>query len=126
MQTWNRLLVAFLEGVIRSRRQALLSLAAVRGAHAYLGLVEGARQACIGLLAALCGIVVLLTGFVLMHVAVLMLLPWSLRARGCIALAWGAAYVAGILLFLRSRTNTTRWLRMSRADRLVERCERLR
>jgi hypothetical protein len=109
-----------LMAVLRRYRRDITRLARIEATALYVKTVRGTRLTFLsGIGVALC-LCVLLAGFILIHVALLVCLPWTIRAKALLLLVCGIVYmlVAGGILISVSREDY--WMRISKARELVE------
>ncbi len=109
-----------LASVLRRYRHDMVRLAKIRAITVYVKTVQGARLAFIaGLLLAVC-LCVLLTGFLLIHAAVLLYLPWTLQEKALALLVCGTVYLLAAVGVLLALTREKLWMRVSKARDLVD------
>jgi hypothetical protein len=88
-------------------------------AAAYVAGVRKARQAFIALLGLALSLLLALSGFVLIHVALFAWLPWSLPVKTLILLVLGVVYLGGGLAVVRELSSDRTWMRFSKVDRIL-------
>ena len=86
----------------------------------YVRGVKGARLAVLAGMLLLLALGVLLTGFLLIHIAVLLYLPWTLRAKALLLFACGLTYLLAAGGFLCAVMREKSWMRASKARELVD------
>jgi protein-S-isoprenylcysteine O-methyltransferase Ste14 len=105
--------------LIGSEIDASVSLFKIESAIVYLNLIKGTR----GLARILCmlvvSVIVLACGFLLIPVALCLFMPWDPRTKAIVAAAFGAAYVIFPLIALTVLLSEKRWMKASKADKLV-------
>jgi hypothetical protein len=117
----ERLFVDILLRLFKRQQRALIQLGRIKVARWYVLCVKSARSAYlfgVGLL----GVAVLLFGgFVLFHIGLFFYLPWTLSDRALLLLSLGGLYFAigALLLLVVGRQEF--WMRLSKADDIVER-----
>jgi MFS family permease len=88
-------------------------------AAAYVAGVRKARQAFIALLGLALSLLLALSGFVLIHVALFAWLPWSLPVKALILLVLGVVYLGGGLAVVRELSSDRTWMRFTKVDRIL-------
>jgi hypothetical protein len=84
----------------------------------YLKGVQIARDICRSLVAVVLCLLLALTGVVLLHVGIFILLPPPLN--GIVLVVLGFAYIGGGLYGVHRFTSDARWLKIAQADRCVK------
>lgn len=107
--------------VLADYRKRSVELLRIEAARTYLRGVQAARQSVGGLILIGLLISLVLTGALLLHAGLFLLLPWSLKARAVLALGLGLAYLLGGGLALRAALCERAWLERSGAAALLER-----
>ncbi|HAR98928.1 MAG TPA: hypothetical protein DCS11_08570 [Syntrophus sp. (in: bacteria)] len=87
----------------------------------YVGGVRKAREAFIALLIAGLFLLLLMIGFLLVHVALFLWLPWSLTARALVLLVLGVVYFGSGLAVVIALTSQRAWMKFTKVDRLLAR-----
>lgn len=87
----------------------------------YVKSIAAARKAFIGTVALSSLILVLFTGFVLIHLGLFFLLPWTLTARATLMLILGAVYFLAALGVLVTISSEKFFMRKSKASEMVDR-----
>ena len=87
----------------------------------YIKSIAAARKAFIGTVALASLILVLFTGFVMIHMGLFFLLPWSLGARATLILVLGAIYFAAAIIVLLKVSSERFFMRKSKASEMVDR-----
>jgi MFS family permease len=88
-------------------------------AAAYVAGVRKARQAFIALLGLALSLLLALSGFVLIHVALFAWLPWSLPVKALVLLVLGVVYLGGGLAVVRELSSDRTWMRFAKVDRIL-------
>ena len=99
----------------------LLGSLEMEAATLYVAGVRKAREAFIALLFALLFLLLMMIGFLLMHVALLLWLPWSLPARALVLFILGMVYFGGGLAVVFRITSDRTWMKFAKVDRLLAR-----
>jgi hypothetical protein len=88
-------------------------------AAVYVAGVRKARQAFIALLGLALFLLLALSGFVLIHVALFAWLPWSLPAKSLVLLVLGMVYLGGGLAVVLGLISDRTWMRFTKVDRIL-------
>lgn len=88
-------------------------------AAVYVAGVRKARQAFIALLGLALVLLLTLSGFVLIHVALFVWLPWSLPAKALVLLVLGVIYLASGLAVVLGLSSDRTWMRFAKVDRIL-------
>jgi len=99
----------------------LLGTLEIEAAILYVGGVRKAREAFIALLLAVLFLLLMTTGFLLIHVGLFLWLPWSLPARALVLLVLGAAYFGSGLAVVITITSERAWMKFTKVDLLLAR-----
>lgn len=91
----------------------------IEAAAVYVAGVRKVRQAFIALLGLGLSLLLALSGFVLIHVAVFAWLPWSLPAKALTLLVLGMVYLGGGLAVVLELSSDRAWMRFTRVDRIL-------
>ncbi len=106
--------------LVGSEIDASVALFKIESAIVYLNFIKGAR----GLAKLLCmlvvTIIVLACGFLLIPIALCLFMPWSGETKAIVAAAFGAAYLILPLIALLVLFSEKRWMKASRADKLLK------
>jgi len=94
----------------------LLGTLEIEAAILYVGGVRKAREAFIALLLAVLFLLLMTTGFLLIHVGLFLWLPWSLPARALVLLVLGAAYFGSGLAVVITITSERAWMKFTKVD----------
>jgi ABC-type dipeptide/oligopeptide/nickel transport system permease subunit len=88
-------------------------------AAAYVAGVRKAHQAFIALLGLALSLLLALSGFVLIHVALFAWLPWSLPVKALVLLVLGVVYLGGGLAVVLELSSDRTWMRFTKVDRIL-------
>jgi hypothetical protein len=88
-------------------------------AAVYVAGVMNARQAFVALLGLALSLLLALSGFVLIHVALFAWLPWSLPVKALILLVLGMVYLGGGLAVVLGLSSDRTWMRFAKVDRIL-------
>jgi hypothetical protein len=91
----------------------------IEAAAVYVAGVRKARQAFIALLGLAVFLLLALSGFVLIHVALFAWLPWSLPAKALVLLVLGMIYLGGGLAVVLGISSDRAWMRFAKVDRIL-------
>ena len=91
----------------------------IEAAAVYVAGVRKARQAFIALLGMALSLLLALSGFVLIHVALFAWLPWSLPVKALVLMILGMAYLGGGLAVVRGLSSDRTWMRFTKVDRIL-------
>ncbi|MEI7903400.1 MAG: hypothetical protein WCK89_24435 [bacterium] len=85
----------------------------------YVAGVRKARQAFIALIGLALFLLLALSGFVLIHVALFAWLPWSLPAKALVLLILGVLYLGGGLAVVIGLSSDRTWMRFAKVDQII-------
>jgi uncharacterized integral membrane protein len=85
----------------------------------YVAGVRKARRAFIALLASFLLLLFLMSGFLLIHVAFFLWVPWSLPVKAMVLLVLGAIYLGGGLIAVWRISSDRAWIRFTKVDRIL-------
>jgi hypothetical protein len=88
-------------------------------AAVYVAGVRKAHQAFLALLGLALSLLLALSGFVLIHVALFAWLPWSLPAKALVLLVLGMVYLGVGLAVILGLSSDRIWMRFTKVDRIV-------
>ncbi len=91
----------------------------IEAAAVYVAGVRKARQAFIALLGLALFLLLALSGFVLIHVALFAWLPWSLPVKALILLVLGVVYLGGGLAVVLRLSSDRTWMKFAKVDRIL-------
>jgi hypothetical protein len=95
-------------------------LVKIRAASCYVKAVAAARSIFISHIILKCYLLLMLAGFVLMHVGLFIALPCSTQLKGIILLVLGAVYFIISLVYVLKMCSQKFWMEYSKASELVE------
>lgn len=105
------LLKTFQNRMIRSLKFEVLKL--------YLKSIDAVRQIGISLLITSCVLLLLAIAFVMIHVGIIILLPFDWIVKGWIILVLGVIYATGSLCFIRYISSEKTWLEALKVSELI-------
>jgi len=88
-------------------------------AAAYVAGVRKARQTFIALLGLALFLLLALSGFVLIHVALFAWLPWSLPVKALVLLVLGIVYLGAGLAVVLGLSSDRTWVKFAKVDRIL-------
>jgi hypothetical protein len=88
-------------------------------AAVYVAGVRKARRAFVALLGLALSLLLALSGFVLIHVALFAWLPWSLPAKALVLLVLGVVYLGGGLAVVLGLSSDQTWMRFTKVDSII-------
>ena len=88
-------------------------------AAVYVAGVRKARQAFIALLGLALFLLLALSGFVFIHVALFAWLPWSLPVKALVLLVLGVVYLGGGLAVVLGLSSDRTWMKFAKVDRIL-------
>ena len=91
----------------------------IEAAAVYVAGVRKARQAFIALLGLAVFLLLTLSGFVFIHIALFAWLPWSLPAKALVLLVLGMIYLGGGLAVVLGLSSDRTWMRFTKVDRIL-------
>ena len=86
---------------------------------AYLRLVDGVRKGVLGVVAILLILMLLIVGFVAIHVGLFIVLDWEIKTIGIVTLCLGGVYFLVPLIAIMVGTSERTWMKISGGDELV-------
>lgn len=113
------LTILFLRAVNEYRR-LVIQIVKIHGAQAYLRAVNTLRATVIGLVLLGIGLGVLFTGFIFLHVALLVYVDWSPAGIALFLAIAGIVYMGIAVYALCRALSSKQWVRLSRADEVVD------
>jgi hypothetical protein len=97
----------------------VLDILQTEAAAVYVAGVRKARQAFIALLGLALCLLLALSGFVLIHVALFAWLPWSLPVKALVLLILGLVYLGIGLAVVLGLSSDRTWMRFAKVDRIL-------
>jgi uncharacterized integral membrane protein len=91
----------------------------LQAAAVYVAGVKKTRQAFIALLGSFLLLLLMMSGFLLIHVALFIWLPWSLPLKALILLILGVVYLGGGLAVVLRLSSDRTWMKFARVDRIL-------
>jgi hypothetical protein len=101
----------WIDGVLGSLR--------TEAAAVYVAGVRKARRAFVALLGLTFFLLLALSGFVLIHVALFAWLPWGLPVKALVLLILGVVYLGGGLAVVFSLSSDQVWMKFTKVDSIV-------
>jgi hypothetical protein len=116
---WRLISIVFLTMVRRYQHNAM-NFMKIQATAYYVRAVGKARRALMGYIGFSCAMLLLLAGFIILHIGFFTFFNWSNRVKGGVLFILGVVYFAvalGVILYaLREKT----WMRYSGAGQMVE------
>lgn len=97
----------------------VLGILQTEAAAVYVAGVRKARQAFVALLGLALSLLLALSGFVLVHVALFAWLPWSLPVKALVLLILGMVYLGGGLAVVLGLSSDRTWMKFAKVDRIL-------
>jgi hypothetical protein len=116
----NKLLGPVLRMAFSALVEPSLRRAKIRAVIYYLEMIQTARKALMILGALIFCFVIMAGGAVLMPLALCLFMPWQPQTKALVACAFGAVYLLAPLIVAIVLMSERRWMRMTRADKLVK------
>lgn len=86
----------------------------------YIGVVDFARSIYFTLVLTIACLMLLLSGFIMLHVALFLYLPWTLSSKIIGITVLGSIYVIAPLMLLMWIQSRDRWLKMTGAKKMLD------
>ena len=97
----------------------VLGMLKTEAAAVYVAGVRKTRRAFIALLGSFLLLLLMMSGFLLIHVALFMWLPWSLPVKALVLLVLGVAYLGTGLAVVLGLCSDQTWMRFAKVDRII-------
>jgi hypothetical protein len=97
-----------------------LRRARIRAVICYLEMIQTARKSVIILGALIFCFVIMAGGAVLIPLALCLFMPWQPQTKALVACAFGAVYLLVPLIVAIVLMSEKRWMRITRADKLMK------
>ena len=114
-----KLILGIISALFRRGIDRVLDILQTEAAAVYVAGVRKARQAFIALLGLALFLLLALSGFVLIHVALFAWLPWSLPAKALILLILGVVYLSGGVAVVLGLSSDRTWMKFAKVDRIL-------
>ena len=105
--------------LIGAEVNASVALLKIQSAIVYLNIIKNTRRLTKLVCLLVLFIIVLACGFLLIPISLCLFMPWTGETKAIVAASVGAAYILIPLIVMLSLFSERRWLRVSRADKLV-------
>lgn len=89
-------------------------------AKIYVDIVEGLRNVYFLLIASIAIVLLVFTGFLMLHAALFLYLPWELCDKLFLMLALGLSYILVPLIAFAVLQSRSRWLKSSGAQKFID------
>jgi len=107
--------------VLRHYQNTAFNYVQIRAATYYVRAVKAGRSVFISMITVIFGLFLLLAGFIFIHAALFVYLPWSVQSKALLLLILGAVYFVIPLIFIIRATSQRTWMKRSHAANLVSR-----
>jgi|WetSurMetagenome_2_1015567.scaffolds.fasta_scaffold19553_3 hypothetical protein len=114
-----KFILGILSGLFGHWIDRVLNNLQTEAAAVYVAGVRKTRQAFLALLGMALSLLLALSGFVLVHVALFTWLPWSLPAKALVLLFLGLVYLGGGLAVILRLSSDRTWMRFAKVDRIL-------
>jgi hypothetical protein len=116
---WKLLFKLAKSAIISGWLSAPITRLRIKAVSTYLKVVDGVRKGVLGAVALLLVLMLLITGFVAIHVGLFILFDWSLRTVGIVTLCLGGIYFLAPAIAIAVLTSERTWMKMSGGNELV-------
>ena len=106
--------------LIGSEIETSVALLKIQSAIVYLNVLKGTRRLTVLICLLVLCVVVFACGFLLIPVALCLFMPWAPQIKAIVAAAFGAAYIIIPLIAAMALFSEKRWMRASKADKLLQ------
>jgi hypothetical protein len=114
-----KFILGVVSGLLGRVLDTAMNIAKIEAAAAYVSCVAKVREAFLILLNLATMLLLALAGFVLIHVALFIWLPWSLGVKALLLLILGAAYLTIGLLTVLSISSDRTWMKIAKVDKIL-------
>lgn len=114
-----RFILAIVSGLFGRWIDSLVASLKTEAAAVYVAGVSKARKAFVALLGIALFLLLALAGFVFVHLALFVLLPWTLPVKALVLLCVGAAYLGVGLTIVGSLGSDRTWMKFMKVDRIL-------
>ena len=111
--------LGFISSLFRRWLGRVQDILQIEATAVYVAGVKKARRAFIALLGLALSLLLALSGFVLIHVALFAWLPLSLPAKALILLVLGMVYLGGGVAVVLGLSSDRTWMRFTEVDRIL-------
>jgi len=116
---YKGILSAVAVNLLTHYRHLSIQLLKIEAAKSYLQGVRMARLSALGLVTMGLVVGLICTGVLLIHAALFILLPWSVRAKAALGLLLGVTYLVAGVLALRAALSEKAWIAKSGAAAML-------
>ncbi len=116
---FRQLLRGFAARLFAESRAASLDLMKIKAVAIYLKIVDSVRRSVLFGFMLVLALLVLVVGFVALHIGVFIIFDMSLRTIGIITLCLGVVYFFVPLIVILRLTSERKWMEMSKSSGLV-------
>jgi hypothetical protein len=114
-------IVGILAAIVNRWCEGVLDRLRIEAAIRYVDGVKKARQGFIALLGTFLLALLMMSGFLLIHVALFVWLPWSVPVKALILLILGVVYLGIGLAFVLKITSNRAWMEFTGVDEVLDR-----
>lgn len=119
-RTSLRLMEVLLFAVVRRYQQNAMSFVKIQATTYYVKAISKARMAVVGTIAFFGVMLMLLGGFLIMHIGFFTFFNWSNRAKGAVLFILGLIYFGIALGAVLYATRQRSWMKYSGASQMVQ------
>src|SRR5512136_1854492 len=113
------MIAGIIRGLFGHWIDGVLGILKTEAAAVYIAGIRKTRQAFIALLGSFLLLLLTMSGFLLIHVALFMWLPWSLWVKALVLLILGVAYLGTGLAVVVCVNSERTWMRFAKVDRII-------
>lgn len=120
---FSLLLYVFTDSLKQSKEKSI-DLAKIEAAIYYLKIIKTVRRVYLGGFFLLVSLILMVNGFMFMHVAFFYYVPWNRETKALTILLLGICYLIIPLAFYLYFASQKKWMKFSRSDELVQKITR--
>jgi hypothetical protein len=114
-----KVILGFMSALLGRWMGRMRDILQTEAAAVYVAGVRKARQAFVALLGLALVLLLALSGFVLIHVALFAWLPWSLPVKALVLLVLGVVYLGGGLAVVFALSSDRAWMKFTKVDSII-------
>ena len=114
------LIFTFIQSFIQQAVSLLLDIAKIEIATFYVGTVKNLRRIFVLGLCVFLGAMLCFSGFLIIHIALFIYLPWSIPVKSLFLLGLGLVYFTVPLCLVLIFSTQRYWMKISQADKLID------
>jgi hypothetical protein len=115
----KQLLREFAGKLFAESKSASLDLIRIKTVTVYLKIVDNVRKSVLGGVMLLLALMLLVVGFVALHIGAFILIDMSIRTAGIVTLCLGAVYFLVPFIVILRLTSEKTWMEISKSSKLV-------